>query len=100
MPNKNEFGQQFGSVGQANMPASRYTFTNPKKRDDPMNQEDKLKDEAEFWLAYINDWENHHDGPVPERALRLLDDALLRLKDYYVENKQAIFLQDSNQSIH
>ena len=65
-----------------------------------MIQKDKLKDEAEFWLAYINDWKNNNDEPVPERALRLLDNALLKLMDYYLENKQAESLQGINPSIH
>ena len=65
-----------------------------------MIQKDKLKDEAEFWLAYINDWKNNNDEPVPDRALILLDNALLKLKDYYLENKQAKSLQEIKPSIH
>ena len=53
---------------------------------DPMNQKDKLKEEAEYWLTYINDWKNNHDEPVPERALTQLDNALLKLKTIILKN--------------
>ena len=51
-----------------------------------MNQKDKLKEEAEYWLTYINDWKNNHDAPIPERALTLLDNALLKLKTIILKN--------------
>jgi hypothetical protein len=58
-----------------------------------MKQEDKLKEEVEFWLTYINDWKTNHDEPMPERALTLLKNAQLKLKDHYSEKNQAMHLQ-------
>ena len=60
-----------------------------------MNREDKLKEEAEFWLTYIKDWETDLNEPVPERALALLDNALLKLKNHYLEEDKAQYSQDS-----
>lgn len=53
-----------------------------------MRQEEKLKEEAEFWITYINDWKDSHDEPVPEQVWTLLDIALLRLKEFYAENSR------------
>ena len=68
--------------------------------EDPMIQEDKLKEEAEFWLTYIKDWKTKYDEPIPERALTLLDNAQLKLKNHYSEKNRAKPLQGSNHLIH
>ncbi len=65
-----------------------------------MKEKAKLKDEAEFWLAYIEHWGEYNDGPVPKRALRLLDYALIELRDYYLEDVQDKSLQEVQNSIH
>ncbi len=62
--------------------------------------EDKLKEEAEFWLKYVNDWKKNHAEPVPEQALSLLDKALLKLKNFYSETNQTESLQGTNFPIH
>ena len=53
-----------------------------------MKREEKLKEEAEFWITYISDWKASHDEPVPEKAWTLLDKALLRLKQYYASKNR------------
>ena len=102
MPNKKELGQYFGSFRQARILTSRYTFSNNFKQiqGDPMKKENKLKEEAEFWLTYVNDWKKNHAGPVPERALSLLDNALLKLKNYYSDKNRVEPLYGANRSIH
>ena len=65
-----------------------------------MKKEDKLKEEAEFWLTYINDWKTNRDEPIPERAMTLLDNSLLKLKNYYSKKNQVELLQGTNRSIH
>lgn len=65
-----------------------------------MKQEDKLKEEVEFWLTYITDWNMNRDEPVPERAMTLLDNALLRLKNYYSEQNRTKSLHGTDSSIH
>ena len=65
-----------------------------------MKRKDKLEEEVEFWLSYINNWEAGHSTPVPERVQLLLDNALLKLEGYCPDNKQALILQGNNHIIH
>ena len=65
-----------------------------------MEQENKLREEVEFWLIYISDWKKIHTEPVPERALSLLENALLKLKEFNSEKNQTEPLQDTDRSIH
>lgn len=65
-----------------------------------MRQEEKLKEEAEFWITYINNWIASHDEPVPEKAWTLLDKALLRLKHYYLGKIRVKPSQIESRSMH
>ena len=65
-----------------------------------MKKEDKLKEEAEFWLTYINDLKMNRDEPFPERAMALLENALLKLKKFYYTNSKDKPFQGTNRSIH
>ena len=56
------------------------------QKDKLKEEEDKLKEEAEYWLTYINNWKNNHDGPPPEKVLTQLDNALLKLKTIILKN--------------
>lgn len=65
-----------------------------------MKQEDKLKEEAEFWITYIYDWKAKRDEPVPEKAWSLLGNALSRLRHYYSSKNRAKTYQAENRSMH
>jgi hypothetical protein len=47
-----------------------------------MNRKEKLEEEVQFWLWYINEWETNHNEPIPIRAKLLLEKALLELKNF------------------
>ena len=65
-----------------------------------MKQEDKLREEVEFWLSYINDWEANYGELVPERAQTLLDIALSKLISFQTEKYQGEALPFINRLIH
>jgi hypothetical protein len=69
-------------------------------KDGPMKEEDKLQEEIEFWYAYIQDWQTQHDEPISGRVLALLDNVLLKQKNYCLEKKRVKFLPGSNHLLH
>ena len=65
-----------------------------------MKCKEKLKEEVDFWLGYISEWETNHDEPVPERAQLLLDNALLKLERYCSDKRQTQHTQINKHTIH
>ena len=48
-----------------------------------MNRNEKLKEEVQFWLSYINEWERNRDEPIPDKARLLFENAILKLESEY-----------------
>lgn len=65
-----------------------------------MKHKQKLEEEVQFWLWYINEWETNHNEPIPARAKLLLENAILELKSFYSEKNLLKLLQVPNHSIH
>ena len=65
-----------------------------------MKNKENLKEEVQFWLSYINDWERNHNEPIPDQAKLLLENAILKLVSYYPNNKQARLFQNNSHTTH
>ena len=65
-----------------------------------MRRKEKLQEEVEFWLIYISEWEINHNEPVPDRAQLLLDNALLKLENYFFDKKYDRTFQGINPTVH
>jgi len=65
-----------------------------------MNRNEKLKEEVQFWLSYINEWERNRDEPIPDKARLLFQNAILKLEREYPNKRQAISSQSNSYGIH
>ncbi len=48
------------------------------------DEEQKLLDEINFWVEYIQTWSKNSSDPVPQTAIDSLDNVVLQLKHYYI----------------
>lgn len=65
-----------------------------------MNSKENVKEEIQFWLSYINEWERKHTEPIPDQARLLLENAILKLESYYPYDKRAPLFQNKPQTTH
>jgi len=64
-----------------------------------MKSKEDVKEEIQFWLGYINEWERKHTEPIPDQARLLLENAILKLENYY-PNKRAPLFQSNTHTTH
>ena len=65
-----------------------------------MKGKEYVKEEIQFWLSYINDWERKHTEPIPDQARLLLENAILKLEGYYPNKKQDQLFKSNNHTTH
>jgi len=65
-----------------------------------MNRNEKLKEEVQFWLSYINEWERNRDEPIPDKARLLFENAILKLESEYPNKRQTVNFQSNSHGIH
>ena len=65
-----------------------------------MNRNEKLKEEVQFWLSYINEWERNRDEPIPGKAKLLFQNAILKLESEYPNKRQAVSFKSNSYGIH
>lgn len=61
-------------------------------------KEKKLLEEINFWVEYIQTWSKHSTEPVPQAAIDSLDNAILLLKQFYIN--QEISQVKKNKTLH
>ena len=64
-----------------------------------MKSKDKLKEEVQFWLSYVIEWERNHNEPIPDRAQLLLENAISKLRSHY-HTKNDLVSHANNHSVH
>ncbi len=65
-----------------------------------MKSKENVKEEIQFWLSYINDWERKHTEPIPDKAKFLLENAILKLESFYPNKKQVRLFQSKKYTTH
>ena len=65
-----------------------------------MNRKEKLKEEVQFWLSYINEWERNRNEPIPDKAKLLFQNAILKLESEYPNKRQVVIFQSNSHGIH
>ena len=65
-----------------------------------MKSKENVKEEIQFWLSYINEWERKHTEPIPDQARLLLENAILKLESYYPNKKREKLFQSNNYTTH
>jgi len=65
-----------------------------------MNRKEKLKEEVQFWLSYINEWEINHHEPIPDKARLLFQNAILKLESHCPGKRQVLLYKHNKDSIH
>ena len=93
-------GQLNGILSPTLVPENRYTKTELEIQPNQMKHKQKLDEEVQLWLWYINEWETNHNEPIPVRAELLLENAILELKSFYSKKNRVKLLQGQNHSIH